>query len=336
MEQIQSDPAIHSNKHITLLKRVVLVGVLVMGAKFMAYYLTHSNAIFSDALESIINVIAGAFAIFSLYYANQPKDENHPYGHGKIEFFSAGFEGAMIFVAGISILIKAFVSLVQHTQVHNMDYGIILTAASGVINFVMGKMLINAGEKIRSMTLVADGKHLLSDTYSSIGLLGGLVLIYLTGINWLDSVLAIAFALVIMFTGYKLLRKSMAGLMDETDTETLKEIEGIINQKRQNEWIDIHNLRILKYGSAYHIDCHMTLPWFWDLDRAHQEVRHFEDIFRDEFPNKVELFVHADPCLPHSCKICLLSSCDKRKHDFAGRVDWTLARILKNEKHMAD
>ena len=161
----------------------------------------------------------------------------------------------MILIAGISILIKAMISLIHKTQVHSMDYGIVLIGVSGLINFIMGRMLVKAGEKSRSMTLTADGKHLLSDTYSSVGLFAGLLLIYITGIGWIDSLLAIIFAVMIMLTGYKLLRKSMAGLMDETDTETLKEIEVIINQKRQKEWIDIHNLRILKYGSAYHIDC---------------------------------------------------------------------------------
>ena len=315
------------------LKWVVAIGVLVMGMKFFAYFLTKSDAIFSDALESIINVAAGAFAIFSLYYAAQPKDENHPYGHGKIEFFSAGFEGAMILVAGISIIAKAIFSLMAQKQLEHLGSGLLITGASGIINFVMGNVLVKYGKKFRSLTLVADGKHLLSDTYSSIGLFAGLVLIYFTGINWLDAALAIVFGVVIILTGYKLVRKSLAGLMDEVDEEVLHEIETIINEYRQKEWIDIHNFRILKYGNSYHIDCHMTLPWYWNLDRAHQGVQSLEDVFRKQFPDKVELFIHADPCLPVSCHICQLEECKERKHPFRQTVEWKINRLIKNEKH---
>lgn len=315
------------------LKWVVVTGVLVMGMKFFAYFLTKSDAIFSDALESIINVAAGAFAIFSLYYAAQPKDENHPYGHGKIEFFSAGFEGAMILVAGVSIIVKAIFSLMAQKQLEHLGPGLLITGASGIINFAMGNVLVKYGKKYRSLTLVADGKHLLSDTYSSIGLFAGLVLIYFTGINWLDAALAIVFGVVIILTGYKLVRKSLAGLMDEVDEEVLQEIETIINEYRQKEWIDIHNFRILKYGNSYHIDCHITLPWYWNLDRAHQGVQSLEDVFRMQFPDKVELFIHADPCLPVSCHICQIEECKERKHPFQQTVEWKINRLIKNEKH---
>jgi cation diffusion facilitator family transporter len=312
---------------------VVAVGILVMGLKFVAYFITRSDAIFSDALESIINVAAGGFAIFSLYYAAQPKDENHPYGHGKIEFFSAGFEGAMILVAGISIIIKAAFSLLSHKQVEHLGTGVLITAASGVINFVMGTVLVKYGEKYRSLTLVADGKHLLSDTYSSAGLIAGLLLMYFTGITWLDGILAIVFGSIIIFTGYRLVRKSLAGLMDEVDEEVLLEIESIINDFRQKEWIDIHNFRVLKYGNSYHIDCHITLPWYWNLDKAHEGVQSFENIFRQKFPDKVELFIHADPCLPASCHICQLDNCPERKHPFTQTIEWKIKRLVINEKH---
>lgn len=312
---------------------VVLVGILVMALKFTAYFITRSDAIFSDALESIINVAAGCFAIFSLYYAAQPKDENHPYGHGKIEFFSAGFEGAMILVAGISILVKAVFSLMAQKQVEHVGTGVAITAVSGIINFIMGRILVRYGEKYRSLTLVADGKHLLSDTYSSAGLLAGLILIYFTGLNWLDGVLAMLFGGVIIFTGYRLVRKSLAGLMDEVDEEVLLEIESIIQNFRQKEWIDIHNFRVLKYGNSYHIDCHITLPWYWNLDKAHEGVQSFENVFRQKFPDKVELFIHADPCLPASCHICQLTECTERKHPFKQTVEWKINQLVKNEKH---
>lgn len=312
---------------------VLFTGALVMLIKFSAYFLTHSQAIFSDALESIINLVAGAFALFSIYYAAQPRDENHPYGHGKIEFFAAGFEGAMILVAGIGIILKSAAALLHQSPVHELGLGMGLTLAAGLMNYLLGRFLLKKGKKLQSITLEADGLHLLSDTYSSLALLGGLLLIQLTGLFWLDSVLAILFALFIIFTGYKLLRKSLAGLMDEVDEQILKQIETLLNNNRKEEWIDVHNLRVLQYGASYHIDCHLTLPWYWSLEQAHQEVISFENIFRQAFPERIELFIHTDPCLPLSCQVCSISSCPQRRHAFSKKIAWQLNRLVKNEKH---
>ncbi len=312
---------------------MVVFGVLIMAAKFIAHLITQSNAILSDAIESIINVAAGVFALYSLWLSQKPKDENHPYGHGKIQFISAGFEGGMIIVAAFYILFEALQSFIQPPVVKKLDIGIYLVAASGIANFVMGTYLVKVGKKGRSDAMVADGKHLLTDTYTSIGLIVGLFLVSLTGYIWLDGVIALVMGAMILITGYGLIRKSLAGLMDETDMEIIKELLPVLNENRKPEWIDIHNLRVVKYGSHFHIDAHLTMPWFWSLEKSHQEVKAIDEMASEKFHQHLELFIHADPCVPSSCGICELANCTERKYAFTQKLEWTLRNVLKDEKH---
>lgn len=304
-----------------------------MFIKFIAFFITHSNAILSDALESIINVVAGAFAYYSLKVAARPKDLDHPYGHGKIEFISAGFEGGLILLAGIIIIGKSVMNMIHPVAIHQLEVGAILAAVAGAANFILGRFLIKTGEVHKSITLVADGKHLQSDTWSSFGLVAGVVVIYFTGWVWMDNVLAIGFGGVIIFTGYKLVRKSLAGLMDEADEVIIKEVIQVLNEHRNPNWIDIHNLRILQYGSSYHIDCHITLPWYNDLKSSHDELKNIEDLITAKFHDKVELFIHPDPCLPFSCSLCQLNQCTVRQRPFEYKIEWTSANVMRNEKH---
>jgi cation diffusion facilitator family transporter len=312
---------------------VVGTGILIMLIKFTAYFLTHSNAVLTDAAESVINVVAGSFAYYSIRYAARPKDTTHPYGHGKIEFISAGFEGGLILMAGLTIIIKSVMNLMHPIIVESLDVGAFLAGAAGLINFILGKYLIAVGEKNKSITLVADGKHLLSDTYSSIGLVAGLVVIIFTRIVWLDSLLAIIFGVVIIVTGYRLLRKSFAGLMDEADENVLSDVLKVLNDYRNEQWIDIHNLRVQQYGSSFHIDCHVTLPWYNDLQTSHDELKKMEALIERQFDERVELFIHPDPCIPLSCSICQIADCKVRQKPFERKMEWTLENVLKNERH---
>lgn len=304
-----------------------------MLVKFIAFFITHSNAILSDALESIINVVAGAFAYYSLKVASKPKDIDHPYGHGKIEFISAGFEGGLILLAGIVIIGKSVMNILHPIVIDQLETGAILATIAGAANFILGRFLIKTGEKHTSITLIADGKHLQSDTWSSLGLVLGVVFIYITGWVWLDNVFAIIFGGVIIFTGYKLVRKSLAGLMDEADENIINDVIQVLNEHRNKNWIDIHNLRILQYGSSYHIDCHITLPWYNDLRTSHDELKNIEDLITAKFHDKVELFIHPDPCLPFSCSLCQLTECPVRQRPFDRKIEWTSANVLRNEKH---
>ena len=304
------------------------------GVKFFAYFLTHSNAVLTDALESIVNIVAGTFALFSIYYASKPRDEDHPYGHGKIEFISAGFEGGLVFFTGIYLIWNALYGFFRPVELHALDKGIFLSAFAGIVNFVMGRDLIRRGKKYHSVTLVADGRHLLTDTISGAGVIAGLIIIYFTGLKWLDNLVAVILGVVILGTGYKLVRESLTGLLDEADTEKINLLVGILNKWRNEKWIDIHKLRVLKYGSQLHVDCHITLPWYDSLEDSHREVIQVEKLIRDNAGMDVEFFIHSDPCIPpESCTICQLKGCLHRKAEMKTRLEWTVSNMLPDKKH---
>jgi cation diffusion facilitator family transporter len=315
------------------MQKVLLGGLLIMAIKVVAYFLTHSNAVLTDALESIINIITGIFALFSLYYASQPKDEDHPYGHGKIELLSAGFEGGLIFISGILIIAKSVYGFFQPNTIHSLDIAAILSLIAGIANYVMGQYLINLGKKHHSVVMTADGKHLISDTISSIGLVIGLLVIHFTKLFWLDHLIAIIFGGFIFYTGYKLLKQAITGLLDEADYENLEKLIQILNEHRNDKWIDIHNLRVLKYGHTLHIDAHITLPWYENLENTHYEVISVEKLIKEKIHEDIEFFIHSDPCIPTSCAICSIVNCKVRSVAFERKLDWTLKNLLPDRKH---
>ncbi|MEJ8756524.1 cation diffusion facilitator family transporter [Pontibacter sp. H259] len=320
-------------ENIRLQLVVVVVGILLLVAKFVAYFLTNSNAILTDALESIINVVAGGFSLYSLVLSARPRDENHPYGHGKIEFIAASLEGSLILVAGGVIIIKSIYNLFEPHSLYQLDIGIILIAVTGIINFGVGYVTEERGQKSNSLVLVAGGKHLKTDAYSTAGILLGLVLIYLTGMVWLDSLVAVIFGGYICYTAYKILRTSVAGIMDEADYELLQRIVKVLNDNRRDNWIDIHNLRVIKYGSTLHIDCHLTVPWYLNVAEAHDEVEALANLIRDKIDPGIELFVHTDPCVAASCNICSKLDCNVRQHSYKERVPWDFEKVIANRKH---
>ena len=321
------------NQNLLIQKWVAAVSVLLLVIKFAAYYLTHSVSILTDALESIVNVAAGFIGLYSLYVAAKPRDENHPYGHGKAEFISAAIEGTLITSAGAIIIYKAIKSLIEPIALQKIDYGIYLVAAAALINYIVGLITEKKGKKSNSLALIASGKHLKSDSYSTLGIIAGLVLIYFTGLKWIDPVIAIVFGFIIIYTGYKILRSSVAGIMDEADADLLKKLIVLLNKNRKENWVDLHNLRVIKYGTVLHLDCHLTVPWYLNIHEAHNEIDALASLVRDEFGESVEFFVHSDGCLPFSCKICDKQNCSERKHNFEKRIDWSIGNILQNQKH---
>ena len=322
-----------ASQNLKLQKWVAAISLLLLIVKFFAYYITHSVAILTDALESIANVAAGLIGLYSLYVAAKPRDFDHPYGHGKAEFLSAAVEGTLIVSAGAIILYKAIKNLLYPIPIHRVDFGIWLVAATAVVNFILGYYCLLIGKKNNSLALLASGKHLLSDTWSTLGIIVGLVLLHFTGYKWIDGVVAMLFGLLIIYTGYKILRRSIAGIMDEADIKLLSHLVTLLNHNRSVNWIDLHNLRVIKYGSVLHIDCHLTVPWFLNVNEAHNEVDALSVLVRKEFGETVELFVHTDGCLPFSCKICNKENCAERKYNFEKRIDWTLENISQNKKH---
>lgn len=327
---------IQNNQNFRFQLLIVGVGILLFVVKFIAYFLTQSVAILTDALESTINVFSGMFALYSLYLSALPRDKNHPYGHGKIEFISASIEGILIGIAGLSILYKVYESFAHPTELSSVAYGTYLIAFTALINYAMGYLAIKKGKQQHSPTLVATGKHLQTDTYSTLGIIIGLVLISMTNILWIDSVTALIFGLLILYTSYSILRESVSGIMDETDQQLLQTIAILLQNNRRKHWIDVHNLRIIKYGATLHIDCHMTIPWYYNTEEGHREIEVFEDIVKDYFGDRVEMFVHLDACREFSCSLCNLNDCPMRKHSFVKEIEWNAENICENNKHKAD
>ena len=307
--------------------------LIITGVKFYAYFITNSNAVLTDALECLINVIAGCFALYSILYASKPKDEDHPYGHGKMENVSAGFEGALVFIAGIATIGKAIYNFFNPEIISNLDIGVYLTIFSGIGNYFIGTYLIKKGKQYHSSLMTADGRHLLTDTLSSVALVAGLIIIHFTHLMWLDNILAIILGILILRTGYHLIKESIDSLLDETDYETIDKMIKILNTNRNIKWIDMHNLRLLKYGSSLHLDCHVTLPWYDTLEDTHAEVRAIEKLINENMEGRVESFIHSDPCIPISCPICQIENCKVRQAAFVKKLEWTTTNLLPNRKH---
>ena len=168
---------------------------------------------------------------------------------------------------------------------------------------------------------------------STVGILAGLILLFISGIPWLDSAIAILFSCIIFYTGFRIVRTSVAGIMDERDNELLRKMIAALDLDRSKNWIDIHNIRIIKYGSTLHIDCHLTVPWYLNVHEAHDEIDKLGALVRREFGDAIELFVHSDGCLPISCAICIKEDCPVRYHPFQRRIKWTVQNMQRDEKH---
>jgi cation diffusion facilitator family transporter len=322
-----------AKQNLNVQKWVAAISLALLVVKFIAYYLTYSVSILTDALESIVNVSAGFIGLYSLYISAKPRDMDHPYGHGKAEYLSAAIEGTMVGAAGAIILYKAIQHLLHPVELKQLDQGIYLIAGTAVANYVMGYFCLRTGQKNDSAALIASGRHLQSDTVSTVGIIAGLALLFFTGYQWIDSVVAIIFGVYIMYTGYRIIRSSIAGIMDEADVKLLKKMVVALNMHRRVNWIDLHNLRVIKYGSVLHVDCHLTIPWYLNVNEAHNEVDALAALIRKEFGESMELFVHTDACLPFSCRICNKYDCNVRQHNFEQRVEWTLENISQNKKH---
>jgi cation diffusion facilitator family transporter len=322
-----------AKENIRLQKLITIAAIILFSAKLIAWYITGSLAVLTDALESIVNIASGFLGWYSLSVSAKPKDADHPYGHGKVEFISAAVEGTLITVAGLFIIYKSIFSFFHSHQINKLDFGIVILFITGFVNYAAGIACERTGKKNNSLPLIAEGKHLKTDTYTTIGIFAGLLLIYLTGKIWLDSAVATLFGVIIIFTGYKILRTSGAGIMDEADLKLLNSLVESLNKNRRENWIDLHNLRFIKYGSTLHCDCHLTVPWYLNVNEAHEEIDALAKVIKNEFGNAVELFVHTDGCKEFSCRICYKQNCMVRQHEFEKKITWTIKNVSKDSRH---
>lgn len=307
--------------------------IIVFALKVATFFITHSLSVLSDTLESVINIIATLVGSYSLYIASKPKDKDHPYGHGKAEFVSSAFQGTLIIVVGCLIIYESIDSFIHPGTLHNLGNGFWILIVVALINIATALYVMRIGKKNNSMALITSGKLFLIDFFTTITVATGLLILMLTNIQKVDSIIAILLGLWVVYDGYKILRASLAGIMDEADMALLENVIEEINKNRIDSWIDLHNLRVIKYGPLLHIDCHLTMPWYLNVHEAHTVMDQFTDLIKRKFGDSVEFFIHTDGCMPFSCAICNLVTCEKRQHSFMKKLNWNMENVLSNNKH---
>jgi cation diffusion facilitator family transporter len=330
--EIDTAPIPRDNHQQTRMKVIGLsltMGILLMAAKFYAYAITQSSAVLSDALESIINVVASAFAMGSVWFAAKPPDADHPYGHGKIEYFSAGFEGALIIIAAIGIFKTGLTNLIHPSVLPHLEAGLLVLAVASGLNLMLAVILIRTGRRTGSLILVADGQHILTDVYTSAGVIIGLALVYATGWLWLDGAIACVVGLHILVTGSRLVRQSFSALMDSSNPDLLDEISNLLDRHRKDYWIDIHQLRAWRSGNHIHMDFHLVLPRNFSLVKTHAEIKELEALMADHFNGNASILVHTDPCGDPHCPVCQRYECELRKTRQEEKPQWTRKNLTK-------
>jgi cation diffusion facilitator family transporter len=275
------------------------IGLMMFALKMSAYWLTGSAAILSDAAESVVHVVAVGFAAYSLRLSEQPADASHLYGHAKISFFSAGFEGAMIVLAALFIIGSAISKWLHGLTLENLGWGTIITAVAATINGGLGGYLLWLGRKRKSLILEANGKHVLTDCWTSLGVLAALGMTALTG--WLpwDPIFAIALALNILFSGVGLMRRSLGGLMDSADPEVHGLLERILAEHVTRFGIQFHSLRHRNVGDAHWVEVHLLFPKGTPIDDAHQIATEIEQTIESSVEPAAQVITHLEPMEGH-------------------------------------
>jgi cation diffusion facilitator family transporter len=303
-------------------------GLLIMGLKFFACRLTHSTAVLSDALESVVNVVAAAFALWAVRAADVPPDDNHPYGHGKFEFVTAVFEGGLISFAALMIAFEALRALVSGTAAPRLQSGLLVVALAGALNGLLGWTLVAIGRKTSSMALEADGKHVFTDFLTTVAILLGLVVVKETGLPWLDPAIALLMAFVLAFTGVPLVRAAIDGLMDAADNRLLEKLLAAFERCRRPGFIRVHHVRAMRNGRRIHVDGHVVVPEFWTVEGAHDQVEEYEQAVIRDLNVEGEMEFHVDPCRRLYCRSCDLTECSLRVEPFSHRPPLSLGELM--------
>lgn len=311
----------------------LFVGLTMLAAKIGAYLITGSAAIFSDAAESIVHILATGMALFSIILSNKPADESHPYGHNKVEYFSAGIEGFLIFTAAVVIIISAVHDIIKGPELQKLDTGAFIIFIAALINLVLGIYIINIGKKTNSITLIADGKHILTDSYTSAGVIVGVLIVLLTGFELIDPIFAIIVAVNILYTGYKLIRQSIGGLMNETDKKIIDKLTEILSANKKDYWIDIHELRYWQSGDRIFLDFHLILPYYFTIKQSHTEENEIEEILQKEF-NQSQIKIHFDFCVNELCKFCSYNYCEVRTFPHSEKFRWDTKKLTGKPIYM--
>jgi cation diffusion facilitator family transporter len=283
----------------TAMRLSLAVGVVMLFGKWYAYSITGSAAILSDAAESVVHVIAVGFATFSLWLSRRPADVSHPYGHEKVSFFSAGVEGALIVLAALTIIYEAIAKWLAGLHLENLGTGTLFVAGAAIINAALGSYIVWQGKKHRSIILIANGKHVLTDSWTSFGVIVGLLLTLWT--DWLpfDPLLAIFVAVNILWSGSKLIRQSIGGLMDEGSPELEKEIRAVLEKEVSVRNLEYHELRYRNSGTSLWVEFHLLFPREASLEHAHWMATEIEAALKKSIHQPTRIVTHLEPVESH-------------------------------------
>ncbi len=316
------------NKRLLFAARLAFsISLLLLVVKFVAYFLTDSKAVLSDAIESIVNVVTGALMMVSISISIKPVDQDHPYGHGKVESFSAGFEGGLIILAAIIILFEAIPQFFVPVAPRNMGAGILLLGGAGIVTMIVSFFLLHSGKKLKSEALAADGRHLMTDFHTSAGVIAGLFLVKVTGYLWLDPLVACLVALNILGNGVELAGKSFGSLMDKADPVLLERITSALNRIKKPGWLYPHKLRCLRSGRYHHVDLHIIMPRYRTLEQVHEAEQEITEALFAELGEEGDIMIHTDPCEDIYCRSCEVDPCPERKVSFKTNDDWAVEKV---------
>jgi cation diffusion facilitator family transporter len=291
----------------------IVAGSCLLGLKYLSYVLSGSVALKSDAIESIVNVVAAVFALGAVVFAGKPADKEHPYGHGKIEHFSAAFEGGLISLAAVFILWEATKGFIYGVELKNLGLGLAVNLFAGALNGVLGWYMLRQGRKTRSKALEADGHHILSDFWTTVGIGIGLIAVKLTGIHWFDPLMAAVVGLLLARTGFRLVKESSQALLDMEDPEMLGKVLAAMNRARSWDIIAVHELRTFRTGRFTHVDVHLVVPEYYPVRQAHDLCEDFGKQALADGNIEGEVHTHVDPCGRIYCDRCPAPNCAIRQ-----------------------
>lgn len=306
-------------------RNLLLFNLALTAAKIAAWWMTRSAAIFSDALESVANIATASLALYALWLAAKPRDKDHPYGHGKVEYFSSGIEGTLILVAGVTITVISVQNAFRASQLveAKLTLGLAIEILVALVLWAFGTISVTRGKKLESPTIISGGEHLRADAITTFGVVAGLIVVKLTGWTRLDPIVAGLFGLVVVRNGFLLLRDAIGGLMDEANPALLDEIAKVLERTRRPGWSTPHHTKVHRLGQTVHIDLHLVFPRFWTIEQAHDGTEQVEVALCEVFGNRTDVMIHSEPCRPTSCSLCDLADCHLREAALTLHKPWT-------------
>jgi cation diffusion facilitator family transporter len=308
-------------------------GLLILGLKIYAARIADSSALRSDALESTVNVLAAAFGLGSLLFSEKPADEDHPYGHGKIEYFAQAFEGGLISLAGFLILVDTSMRLLRQQPMDDLGQGLKLNLLAGLLNGALGFGIYLTGKRHHSQILVADGIHLLTDLATSLAVAAGLGLVILTGWSWIDPLLAFGVAAFLFRTGFRLVQDSSNALLDAQSPRLIEAIARHLNEIPRRSVITAHELRAQQFGRDKHVDLHVVVPEYLSIKEAHDDTDRFASDLTQKLGHDSTVHTHIDPCERQYCTECSFTDCPIRARPFQGLQPFRADSLIRIGKH---